>query len=236
MKKLLFLFFFLLFLLPVGDVSAYTLADVSKHSTSNDCWVVFEDKVYNISTYVAIHKKYSEISGYCGRDITTAFKTMGGRSSDHSSSAYRLFETFNIGTIDPLVVDNSQPTVNDIVNTNTEASEMTSKTPYKLLLPILLTTAIYWVLNILSKKGKIKGFNILKFNAFITTIMFLLFLIPTFSFGIYLILRYEYPALYNIKFNILFWHGQLALFMGTLALNHYLQRFKIHSKQIAASV
>ncbi len=205
MKK--YLLSFVLLLLSVTPLFAYTKEEISKHNLENDCWVIFEDKVYDISKYIRSHERFVDIREYCGTDITQSFKDKGGEGRDHNPNSYRLLETFGIG------------------DAQKEAS-------YKLLLPILLVTALYWGLNYISKKGYIKGFTILKFNALFTTLMGIFFLVPTFGFGIFLILRYEITSLYDLEFDFLFWHAQLALIMGTFAMNHFIQRSSIYWKQL----
>lgn len=220
MKKFLLSLFLLL--MSSSILLAYTKEEVSTHNSADDCWVVFNGYVYDVTNYVTIHDRFVDIRGYCGTDITDPFKTKGGEGKDHKASAYQILETFSIGKIDDVP--------EEILSNENETRD--SGSPYRLLLPILLTTSLYWIFNYIAKKGYIKGFTILKFNALFTTSMLLLFFIPTFGFGIFMILRYEFSSLYDIDFDFLFWHAQLALIMGTLAMNHYLQRSSIYWKQL----
>ena len=48
------------------------LAALEEHNTPSDCWVVYEDKVYDITAYIAEHPGGEEkITGFCG---STAFE------------------------------------------------------------------------------------------------------------------------------------------------------------------
>jgi len=74
-----------------------TLGQVAQHKTTNDCWMVLQGKVYNVSPYVGRHPGGSAILSGCGGDATTLFTAMGGRG--HSQSAWNLLPQFFIGTL-----------------------------------------------------------------------------------------------------------------------------------------
>ena len=42
---------------------------VAKHNKSNDCWVTFEDKVYNLTKYIKKHPAREKILGNAGGEI-----------------------------------------------------------------------------------------------------------------------------------------------------------------------
>jgi uncharacterized protein YjdB len=74
----------------------YTLADVAKHSSSTDCWIVLnKTEVYNVTSFLSLHPAGpSPITPYCGKDATTAFNNVG-----HSSSAVAMEATYLIGNL-----------------------------------------------------------------------------------------------------------------------------------------
>jgi uncharacterized protein YjdB len=74
----------------------YTLADVAKHSSSTDCWIVLnKTEVYNVTSFLSVHPAGpSPITPYCGKDATTAFNNVG-----HSSSAVAMEATYLIGNL-----------------------------------------------------------------------------------------------------------------------------------------
>lgn len=54
--------------------STYTAAQVSTHTTPQDCWVIVKGNVYDLSNFDAKHPGGSEpIKGLCGTDGTEAF-------------------------------------------------------------------------------------------------------------------------------------------------------------------
>jgi cytochrome b involved in lipid metabolism len=74
-----------------------TLAQVAQHSTTNDCWMVIQGKVYNVSTYIGRHPGGNTIVSGCGVDATTMFNAKGGRG--HSQSAWNLLPQFFVGAL-----------------------------------------------------------------------------------------------------------------------------------------
>jgi cytochrome b involved in lipid metabolism len=76
-----------------------TLEEVSKHSSSSDCWMIIEGKVYDVTSYFGYHPGgNSTLSAYCGKEATEAFQTKGrSGGNDHSSYAYSLLPSYYIG-------------------------------------------------------------------------------------------------------------------------------------------
>jgi len=74
----------------------YTLADVAKHNSSTDCWMILnKTEVYNVTAFLSLHPAGpSPMTPYCGKDATTAFNNVG-----HSSSAVGLEATYLIGNL-----------------------------------------------------------------------------------------------------------------------------------------
>jgi ABC-type spermidine/putrescine transport system permease subunit II len=104
---------------------------------------------------------------------------------------------------------------------------MKNKGPYNLIIPLLTTLVIYWGSYFLFKKK-----NILKFNGFWNTILLLTFLIPSFGFGIFMMLRYNFTKLREIDFDFMYWHVELSVVMGAIALSHFIQRIKQYLVQL----
>lgn len=77
---------------PVTDISAsptasaspatdktYTLADVAKHKTENDCWTTVNGSVYDLTPFVHSHPGgVANIIKVCGIDGTSAFTAQHG--------------------------------------------------------------------------------------------------------------------------------------------------------------
>ncbi|EXB44868.1 putative cytochrome b5 isoform 2 [Morus notabilis] len=74
----------------------YTMAEASDHNTKDDCWVVIDGKVYDVSSYLDDHPGGDDVVlAATGRDATEDFEDAG-----HSKSAKELMETFCIGELD----------------------------------------------------------------------------------------------------------------------------------------
>lgn len=72
-----------------------TAAEVAVHNTRTDCWVIFENKVYNVTSYISSHPGgASAITAYCGADLTAAFVAQG-----HSQNARSLFANYYVGDL-----------------------------------------------------------------------------------------------------------------------------------------
>lgn len=83
------------------DVLATSLSiqDVATHNSTSDCWIIINNKVYNVTNYLRLHPGGSNrIIPYCGQDATQAFLTKGGEGS-HSSLAYADLAQLYIGDV-----------------------------------------------------------------------------------------------------------------------------------------
>jgi len=76
-----------------------TLNQVTQHNTPNDCWLIINNKIYDVTNYINIHPGGpNQIIPYCGKDATVAFDTMGGRGS-HSPGATSILANYYIGNL-----------------------------------------------------------------------------------------------------------------------------------------
>lgn len=225
MKNTLKVFFFLVFAFFLSPLKsfAYTINDVKEHDTPSDCWVVFENNVFDLSKYIPAHDRFLDIREWCGKDMTEDFKDKAGVGRDHTSSSYRLLEGYNIGKLE--VEGQVKDVEKDIVKAN----------GYNLVLPLFFTLLVYWAPYFLIKKKVIKT-SIIKFNAFWNTVLMLTLLIPSFGFGIFMMIRTKNPALYNINFDFIYWHVELSVVMGTIAISHFLQRWGIFKSQVSPKI
>ncbi|XP_059655670.1 cytochrome b5 [Cornus florida] len=75
----------------------YSMQEASEHNTKDDCWVVIDGKVYDVSSYMDEHPGGDDvILDVTGKDATDEFEDAG-----HSKTARELMETFCIGELDP---------------------------------------------------------------------------------------------------------------------------------------
>jgi len=78
-----------------AQTTSYTLADVAKHATAADCWMVLNTtKVYNFTPFVTMHPGGSTMVPYCGKNGDPGFASV-----NHSSNAVALEATYLIGAL-----------------------------------------------------------------------------------------------------------------------------------------
>ena len=81
-------------------VQSYSIAELSKHNTQNDCWLAINGNVYNVTQYLDFHPGGADvILMMCGKDATQAYNTQGGRGRGHSSRADTLLAQYIIGKL-----------------------------------------------------------------------------------------------------------------------------------------
>jgi cytochrome b involved in lipid metabolism len=210
--------------------TVYNKTEVSQHNSESSCWVIYNGGVYDITTYLVIHNQHTYITNLCGTDITSHFTSVARHKS---VGAYSLIETFRIGTLESSTT--SSTTTSTSTSSSTSSSVVTKQLSYNLFVPLILGFVLYWgsryiVLN--KKIRKPDWVNIKNFNAFWNTLLLITFLIPTFGFGLIMIIQLQYPSLLNLNFNILYWHAEFSVFMGALALSHFLHRIKIYFAEV----
>lgn len=84
---------------PSND-KQYSLSEVAKHKTQNNCWIVISGNVYDVTKYLDFHPGGADlILMYCGKDATQAFATQGGRGSGHSNRAKQLLGNYLVGVV-----------------------------------------------------------------------------------------------------------------------------------------
>ncbi|MBA0751762.1 hypothetical protein Gogos_000666 [Gossypium gossypioides] len=74
----------------------YTMQEASQHNTKDDCWIVIDGKVYDVTSYLDEHPGGDDVVlESTGKDATDDFEDAG-----HSKSAKELLESFCIGELD----------------------------------------------------------------------------------------------------------------------------------------
>jgi 4-hydroxysphinganine ceramide fatty acyl 2-hydroxylase len=84
--------------LATAIVPEYSEQEVALHTTRKDCWVIYKDVVYDVSTFVGDHPGGPEIlMQYAGTDITEVFHSV--MSHDHSDAAVAMLASHKIGLL-----------------------------------------------------------------------------------------------------------------------------------------
>lgn len=82
-----------------AEPGVYSLSEVAQHASLDDCWLVVEGAVYDVSDYVPRHPAPpSVLEPWCGREATEGMRTRGN-SSDHSARAWRMLARYRIGIL-----------------------------------------------------------------------------------------------------------------------------------------
>lgn len=84
----------------LSSVSAITVEEVKNHNTPADCWMIFENKVYDITTDIVEHDVYMDIRSWCGNDMTEDFKSKDGMGRDHKPRSYAMLQDLYLGELD----------------------------------------------------------------------------------------------------------------------------------------
>jgi cytochrome b involved in lipid metabolism len=97
-------------------------AEVAKHNTASDCWMIVAGKVYNFTAAVNAHPGGAgTILAHCGQDGTNAYATKDiGPGRNHSGNAYSLLSNYLIGDL------NNTITRQELTNTEHKIASSTS--------------------------------------------------------------------------------------------------------------
>lgn len=78
---------------------SYTMEEVADHATLDDCWMVIEGNVYDITPYVDEHPaRPSVLAAWCGREATEGMRTKD-KGRDHSGAAWEMLADYEIGVL-----------------------------------------------------------------------------------------------------------------------------------------
>ncbi|KAG0042651.1 fatty acid alpha-hydroxylase [Gryganskiella cystojenkinii] len=76
----------------------YSREEVQRHSSEDSCWVIHDDKIYDMTSFVQDHPGGEEyILDHAGQDVTLIMKDE--LSHFHTEGAYEMMEEFLVGTL-----------------------------------------------------------------------------------------------------------------------------------------
>ncbi len=88
------------------QAKAYTLSEVARHASKDDCWAIISDDVYDLTEFINRHPGGDEILRACGTDATTLFNSRQtqdgqwvGSGTPHSQAAMEQLAKLKIGTV-----------------------------------------------------------------------------------------------------------------------------------------
>lgn len=83
----------------IGVEKAWTLVEIARHQTAEDCWMAIDGRVYSLAAYVPQHPSNPAVLlQWCGKEATNAYHTKT-RGRPHSPYADQLLSTFLIGKL-----------------------------------------------------------------------------------------------------------------------------------------
>ncbi|KAK3015150.1 hypothetical protein RJ639_005930 [Escallonia herrerae] len=84
-----------------SDNKALTLAEISIHNNSKDCWVIINAKAYDVTNFLADHPGGDEVLlAAAGKDASEEFEDAG-----HGSAARLMLDEFYAGEMDPSITE-----------------------------------------------------------------------------------------------------------------------------------
>ncbi len=260
MKKVIFILFsfllttfiFLSSAQKIKAINLFSLEEIQLHASSEDCWMLIDNKVYDLSNYLPDHDRYLDIREWCGRDATEDYNTKAGMNRDHSLRADEMLAAYLIGEFNqvqndiesdeqqntvveveqgddnlPIIVEDKQQE-DDLLIKQDLQSEINSPNPdfapkYKVLIPVLLTAFAYYLTKKFLSKAR---------HDFLWNSVLLIGFIPVVGFGFILALADQLAFLAKLNLNqMLHQHAQLSIIIGTAMLLHFIQRAKIYMSQ-----
>ncbi|KYQ91307.1 cytochrome b5 A [Tieghemostelium lacteum] len=76
-------------------MSQYTLEEISKHSSANDLWIVYNGEVFDVTKFIEDHPGGEQVLlENAGQDATQNFDDVG-----HSANANSMMQKYKIGTV-----------------------------------------------------------------------------------------------------------------------------------------
>merc|ERR1740123_863281 len=89
-----------------SSIQTYTLAEIAKHNTRNDVWIVVDDKVYDLTKFVKVHPGgWGVIMSVAGQDATAEFYEL------HRKEILDKYGKFVIGRVSGKQQRKSEPLV-----------------------------------------------------------------------------------------------------------------------------
>ncbi|CAL5337226.1 unnamed protein product [Camellia sinensis] len=80
-----------------AEKKLFSFAEVSPHNVAEDCWIIINSKIYNVTDFMEDHPGGEEILlAVAGTDASEDFEDAG-----HGSAARLMLDEFYVGEIDP---------------------------------------------------------------------------------------------------------------------------------------
>ncbi len=87
---------------------ALTMAEVATHDRPDDCWLVIEGVVYDVTAFIPGHPGGEKIVRGCGKDATRFFRQRDA-AGGHSDAAQAMLAAFRLGALGETVAARAAP-------------------------------------------------------------------------------------------------------------------------------
>jgi cytochrome b involved in lipid metabolism len=87
------------FFAPLLKAEVYTKEQVKEHDNEISCWIIIDEKVFDVTRYLERHPKKGrkELIESCGKDATKGWNQKGDKQKPHSAKARKQLEGYEIG-------------------------------------------------------------------------------------------------------------------------------------------
>lgn len=82
---------------PSQGLRGITAAEVALHNREDDCWLIIDGKVFDVTPFVDAHPGGSAIYAHAGQDVSKGF-----HGPQHPLGAFDLVEEYQIGVLQTL--------------------------------------------------------------------------------------------------------------------------------------
>ena len=91
--------------LPPSQSITLTAAVVATHNQANDCWMILNNKVYDLTSFLGSHPGGTgSMLPYCGQDGSVAYQTKDlTPARGHSSYANSLLDNYYLGDLNQTI-------------------------------------------------------------------------------------------------------------------------------------
>ncbi|RCV29232.1 hypothetical protein SETIT_5G467800v2 [Setaria italica] len=84
----------------MSSSKVFTLEEVAKHNTKDDCWLIIGGKVYNVTKFLEDHPGGDDVLlSSTAKDATDDFEDVG-----HSTTARAMMDEYLVGEIDATTI------------------------------------------------------------------------------------------------------------------------------------
>ncbi|GAB4027871.1 MAG: hypothetical protein Fur0011_6870 [Candidatus Microgenomates bacterium] len=85
----------------LAEVEKYSMAELSTHNNKEDCWLLLNGKIYDVTPYVesGFHPGKDSILMGCGKDATEIFNNRPNGSGSHSERARKMLSKYYKGEL-----------------------------------------------------------------------------------------------------------------------------------------